>query len=131
MSEIFEVKCVDCANEFGVVSPAHLICQKCGSGQLEFRNAVIITCHKGHEQRGKIANEQCKTCYSFEQRSLRNFKRLEPVKKKQAAKIEETDEEKQRQKTEDAIIKEQLEKEATKKEKKKEKTTKIKTRKKK
>ena len=82
MSEVFEVKCVDCGNAFGIVSPGHLICQKCGSGQVEFSNAVIFSCHKGHEERGRIASEVCKKCYNFEQRSLRNFKRMEPVKKK-------------------------------------------------
>ena len=63
MSEIFEVKCVDCGLGMSVVSPAHLICQKCGSGQIEFPNAVIFTCHMGHEQRGQIADEVCKECY--------------------------------------------------------------------
>ena len=81
MSKIFEVKCVDCGKEMEVVSPAHLICQKCGSGQIEFPNAVIFKCHMGHEQRGKIADEVCKGCYTYQQKPIRYFEELKPKEK--------------------------------------------------
>ena len=78
-NETFEVKCVDCRHEFTVTSsPAHLICQKCGSGQIQFPHAVIFRCHMGHEQRGRIADERCEKCYGFQQKGLRHFERLQP-----------------------------------------------------
>jgi len=77
-NKTFEVECVDCRHEFTVTSsPAHLICQKCGSGQIQFPHAVIFRCHMGHEQRGRIADERCKKCYSFQQKGLRHFERLQ------------------------------------------------------
>ena len=135
--QIFKVKCVDCGEKHEIVSPAHLICQKCGSGQLEFKNAVIFKCHKGHEQRGKIVDEVCKECFSFEQRPFRNFESLKPAKLKAPPDIpddgDDEDDVEDRLEKEAELVAKKKKRTKAKKEKaavKKQKHSRIKTRKK-